>query len=335
METYRLTLQPATAFGTPLAGDTLFGQLCWALRHRLGNDRLNELLMGYTQGQPFAVVSDAFPQGFLPLPNLPSAFWQDSAVDRKKLKKRRWLSIKKIGNPLSTWQEMAKSDNEAAKSILCPELKEDDKKSELKLHSEHAQPHNSINRQTGTTGEGQFAPYTQPQTWFAPGLAFDVYVVIDEERLTLDELMAALGDIGQTGYGRDASIGLGKFHLPGETQPDPLAACQSAEAANAWLTLGPCAPQGLGFCKERSHYQPLTRFGRHGDSAVHTGNPFKRPILLARSGAVFWPEKLAPDCRFIGQGIGDVSASHPETVAQGYAPVLGIRLLEKTSEKSA
>ena len=101
MRTYRLTLQPATAFGTPLAGDTLFGQLCWALRHRLGNERLNDLLSGYTQGQPFAVVSDAFPQGFLPLPSLPSAFWQKSAVDRKTLKKKRWVAIEDRESPLA------------------------------------------------------------------------------------------------------------------------------------------------------------------------------------------------------------------------------------------
>ena len=44
MKTYRLTLRPLTAFGTPLAGDTLFGQLCWALRHRLGNAALTRLL---------------------------------------------------------------------------------------------------------------------------------------------------------------------------------------------------------------------------------------------------------------------------------------------------
>lgn len=319
MRTYRLTLQPVTAFGTPLAGDTLFGQLCWALRHRLGNERLNELLAGYTAGRPFAVISDAFPQGFLPLPSLPSAFWQNSAVDRKILRKKRWLAIADTEVPLAQWQSRAVSDNEAAERIT---------QANGPLHSEHAQPHNSINRRTGTTGEGQFAPYTQPQTWFAPGLDFDIHVVIDEQRLTLAELESALGDIGKTGYGRDASIGLGKFHLLGEAQADPLTARQTPEPANAWLTLGPCAPQGLGFCPERSHYQPLTRFGRHGDIAVHSGNPFKRPVLLARSGSVFWPERLAADRRFIGQGIGGISASRPETVAQGYAPVLAIRLPE-------
>ena len=63
MQTLLLTLQPHTAFGTPLLGDTLFGQLCWTLRHQLGNARLNALLQGYTDGKPFAVVSDALPLG--------------------------------------------------------------------------------------------------------------------------------------------------------------------------------------------------------------------------------------------------------------------------------
>lgn len=322
MQTYRLTLEPATAFGTPLAGDTLFGQLCWALRYRLGNDRLNELLAGYTQGRPFAVVSDAFPQGFLPLPSLPSAFWRKSDVDRKVLKKKRWIAIDDTEAPFTQWQSLAFSDSEAAESIT---------RKNMPLHSEHAQAHNSINRRTGTTGEGQFAPYTQPQVWFAPGMSFDIYVALDERRLTLPDLRAALGDIGETGYGRDASIGLGKFRLPGEAAPDPFAPGQRPEPANAWLTLGPCAPQGLGFCRERSHYQPLTRFGRHGDIAMHTGNPFKRPILMTRSGSVFWPEALVPGTPFIGQGIGEISASRPETVAQGYAPVVGIHLPEMSA----
>ena len=37
MQTLRFIIQPRAAFGTPLVGDTLFCQLCWALRHRFGN----------------------------------------------------------------------------------------------------------------------------------------------------------------------------------------------------------------------------------------------------------------------------------------------------------
>ena len=315
MQTYRFTLRPLSAFGTPLAGDTLFGQLCWTLRHQFGNARLNELLHGYTNGQPFAVLSDALPTGHVPLPHLPSEVWQKStatdAPDRKTLKKKKWLPFADLAKPLVQWQSLAKSDAEVAP--------------EAATLIERAQPHNTINRQTGTTGEGQFAPYAMPQIWFHPAMQFDLHVVLDEARLGFLELMAALAYMGQVGFGRDASIGLGKFELLGNAASNGL---RGAGTANSYLTLGPCAPQGLGFCPVRSTYQVATRFGRHGDAAVQSGQPFKRPVLLAKAGGAFWPETLDASRQFIGQGLGGmanpVSVVMPETVQQGYAPIIAI-----------
>jgi CRISPR-associated protein Csm4 len=321
MNRFRLTLHPRSAFGTPLAGDTLFGQLCWALRHQLGNARLNTLLDGYTAGQPFAVVSDGLPKGFLPLPSLPSSFWAKTEVERKTLKKMRWLPLEETNSPLDQWQSLAYADSETVEAITG---------TIAALNTEQAQPHNSINRQTGTTGEGQFAPYSQAQFWFHPAMQFDLYIALDESRLALAELESALAYIGQTGFGRDASIGLGKFDLVGTAQAAPIGSNPSNKP-NAWLTLGPCTPQGQGFCPKRSFYQPLTRFGRHGDIAVQSGNPFKRPILLARSGSVFWPENLDGAQHFIGQGLAGVSEAMPETVHQGYAPVFALTLPELSS----
>lgn len=316
MQTYRYTLRPLSAFGTPLAGDTLFGQLCWTLRHQLGNARLNELLQGYTSGQPFVVVSDAMPAGHVPLPSVPSSNWQQPAnADRKVLKKKKWLPTAALGTPFATWQASAQSDGEVAP------------------RTERAQPHNTINRQTGTTGEGQFAPYAMPQIWFHPAMRFDLYVVLDESRLTSAELSAALTYMGKVGFGRDASIGLGKFELVDSASATTWTA---VAAANTYLTLGPCAPQGQGFCPVRSTYQVATRFGRHGDAAVQSGQPFKRPVLLAKAGSVFWPEKIDATRTFIGQGLGGtdnpVSLSMPETVQQGYAPVVAIH---RTVENAA
>jgi CRISPR-associated protein Csm4 len=313
MQTFRITLRPLSALGTPLAGDTLFGQLCWTLRHQLSNDRLNALLQGYTQGQPFAVVSDALPSGHVPLPSLPSGIWikDSSNADRKLLKKKRWLRFTDVHETLSKWKQLALSDADVGKS------------------TSRAQPHNTINRQTGTTGTGMFAPYTMAQTWLAPGSLFDVVVALDEQRISAAELQSAFTHMGQSGYGRDASIGLGKFELDGLPQP-VLWPTAGGATPNAYLTLGPCAPQGLGFCPVRSHWQVTTRFGRHGDVAVQSGQPFKRPVLLAKAGSIFWPEQVNPTCAFIGQGLGGVGApvslAMPETVQQGYCPVLPIAM---------
>ncbi|MGY6214203.1 type III-A CRISPR-associated RAMP protein Csm4 [Methylolobus aquaticus] len=318
MHTLRFTLIPRSAFGSPLLGDTLFGQLCWAVRNRYGESRLIDLLKRYQQ-EPYVVVSDALPRGHWPRPALPAHWFAIADDERKATKRRAWLPIECFHEPVEHWLAHSKASDAVPGGTLNPRL----------------QPHNTLNRETGTTGEGQFAPYTMEQLWFAqaPGknsdtrpadVELDVYVVLDEAQLSADELSTVIDDIGAIGFGRDASIGLGKF----ERAAVDVVELPCQHDADAWLTLAPCAPQGQGLDALRSFYQPFTRFGRHGDIGVHSGNPFKTPVLLARTGAVLTPAtfRWVP---FIGRGLGgdgSLSKSIPGTVQQGYAPVVGIRL---------
>ena len=310
MQSYRLRLQPRSAFGTPLKGDTLFGQLCWALRNRHGEAKLTELLDGYTDARPFAVLSDAFPAGHVPRPTLPLNFFVQPDEDQKRLKKCHWLTLETLQKPLPSWLGQAKDE-----SKILPKRQ--------KVQHRQPQPHNTIDRRTGTTGEGQFAPYTMAQTWYVSGLTFDVYLLLDEGRLELADVQQALTDVGTFGFGRDASIGLGKFDLLDFTTWQ----WPTVERANAYLTLAPCAPQGLPLQAERCYYTPFTRFGRHGDSAVQRRNPFKNPVLLADTGAVL--SVVQTNQSFFGQGLGgnrQLSKAIDETVQQGYAPVIPIHL---------
>ncbi|WP_305908200.1 CRISPR-associated protein Csm7 [Methylomarinum sp. Ch1-1] len=315
MQSFCVTLRPLSAFATPLKGDTLFGQLCWAIRNRLGEAYLTELLDGYTDGKPFAVVSDAFPEHYLPLPKLPGSFYQAIAgEDRKAVKKRCWLPETEIEKPVSEWLGLARNASELAGEYS-------------KLSEKHPQSHNTIDRRTNTTGEGGFAPYSIEQEWFIPGLKWSFYLVLDSGRLSAEDCEQCLADIGNIGFGRDASIGLGKFAVE-DFQARPL---PTQDNANACLTLAPCAPQGLGFDGRLSFYQLFTRFGRHGDIAVHQeGKPFKNPVLLAQTAAVFGTNP--PESGFIGQGIGgngELSKTLSATVHQGYAPVIAINVNSK------
>ena len=58
----------------------------------------------------------------------------------------------------------------------------------------------------------------------------------------------------------------------------------------------------------------------------------KDKLLLARAGGVFVPLAPGGPTPFIGQGLGGIAApvspAMPETVHQGYAPVLGLHLPE-------
>lgn len=304
MQTYRFRLTTQSAFGTPLVGDTLFGQLCWAVVHQYGESRLNTLLENYQQ-QPFAVISDAFPAGYLPLPTLPSTYWKPTDPDkRKELKKKQWIEFETTKQQAVTnWQEFAKSEKE-----LIQKVKQD-------------QPHNSLNRQTNTTGTGDFAPYSMAQIWYKPNTELDLYLVIDESQCSIEEIKELLTSIGQFGFGRDASIGLGKFNIE---QVDPFH-YPEPNNANAYLTLANSAPQNLGFNKNRSYYQITTRFGRHGDIAALNQNPFKKPIILAKTGAIFTPEQYQTK-QYIGNGLKHISYVQKNAVHQGYAPVIPVAI---------
>ncbi|MBL8425628.1 MAG: hypothetical protein JNK06_19385 [Candidatus Accumulibacter phosphatis] len=308
---HRATLALHTPLGTPLAGDTLFGQLCWALREAAGEAELTRRLEGYTQGQPWLIASDGFPAGYLPRPTLPQHFAApaDDPTQRKAARKRRWIPVQNTGATLATLLASAVDDGVAYGSA-----------------PRHAvQAHNTLDRLTGTTGEGVFAPYSVAQTFHAAGQHIDVYLVLDTDRIGTDAAAGLLAALGSAGFGRDAGVGLGKFTL---VSLEPAAFAGPA-GANACWTLAPCAPQGQGFAGAKSYWRVLTRFGRHGNALALAGQPFKTPVLLAASGAVLTPGGRFTVQPFVGQGLGgagQLSKAEPATVQQGYAPVATIAL---------
>ncbi len=302
---FQLEIAPQTAFGSEILGETLFGQFCWAARSLYGEKQLSDWLEGYTEGNPFIVISDAFPHGYLPLPTLPSFVWEaDPNQDRKSLKAKRWIEREQTKVlALAKWQKVALANKEipglkgSVMSIRIPQM------------------HNTISRETSTTGTGQFAPYMASQTWFDENLHLDVYVVVDE-RITKEQVQECFQYIGLTGFGRDASIGLGKFDLI------KINSIDTNTETKTYLTLSSCSLCGMDL-EEQSYYKVKTHFGRHGNQLAHSTNPFKKPLLLAERSAVL-TLKTAQSVQFLGQGIGGVSYIQPQAVHQGYAPVIPI-----------
>ena len=317
MQRLIFTLIPKTAFATPLAGDTLFGQCCWAIRHLLGIEQLTALLAGYTENKPFMIISDAMPTGFLPRPTLPTerlGFDTRDTKQRKEQKGKKWFPESVLTKPLNKWAEVALSETEmlATLNLTGQYLKTE------------AQDHNSLNRKTGTTGTGEgFAPFQRQTFWYHPNITLTLIIELDTDRLSSADLLKALSWIGLHGYGKEASCGLGKFEIALTNSSAP----KTIDQSNAWLTLAPCVPQGLSWHSERCYYQILTRFGRHGDLAVHqSGGVFKNPVLMAATGAVLTPKETDISQDFTGNGITGVSKTITTTVHQGYAPVYPVRL---------
>ena len=332
MQHLLLCIVPRSAFATPLKGDTLFGHLCWALRDRRGESALQDLLQGYTAGKPFAVVSDALPERCWPRPMVPPAMFGDiDPRKRKAAKNRVWLRQDDFARSVGEWLDCMVEDPDGARDAADSVIFAEEMRRPLIKHETRFR--NSIDRRTGTTTAVDFAPYPVPQFRYREGARLDCHVAYDADRIDADALRQAMIDIGEFGFGRDATVGLGRFTVEkcahGGRADLPL----SQDDATSWLTLAPVAPQGLAWSSERCWYRPFTRFGRHGNAAVHLGHPFKTPVLLADTGAVLTPRSHYEARLFVGQGLGGASRplSHsiPETVHQGYAPVIGIRVPER------
>jgi CRISPR-associated protein Csm4 len=343
LKLFVMTLEPQGALGTPLKGDTLFGHFCWQVHYdaTLLNGGLERQLHTYAD-TPFAVFSSAYPllqgdPGYYALkrPDLPlSRLFPPGDQDRvqqmrqrKNVKKKQWMLV-----PTDLRVDLRKveylSDRELQQRLLvqvAPELRRRLAKlvePVTAILAAFSQSHNTIHRLTQTTGPAPFAPYEQTIWHYHPGTKLAVFVLIDPGASDGDRVRTGLERIGQWGYGRDASIGLGRFRVTG-CQELPL---PQAQAANACYTLAPAVP-ALDSSYEQAYFLPLVRFGKHGDLLARASNPFKNPVLMADEGAVFLSRNLHLfDRPYLGRAVTGISKAQPQTVMQGYSFYLPFRL---------
>lgn len=305
MEWYQIDIKALTAFATPLKGDTLFGQLCWTIRDQLGNEALEQLLEGYTQGAPFLVVSDPMPSGYIKKPFVPGHIMGLDRLDsgtRKQIKKTGWLPTSILKQPISQWRN----------DILLATKKEIQP-----IHGE-LRHHNTINRITNATGLNQFAPFSSDVINYEQAAIQTIYLLSDG-RLTAKKLEELILHIGLFGYGKEATTGLGKFEIAN------FAPCRrpGLDAGSSAITLAPSVVEHEQLKCAHCYYQPFTRFGRHGAALATGQQPFKNPTIMVDSGALLtFTEKS--NKQFVGKGLGgDGQLSHtmPKTVQQGYSPI--------------
>ena len=337
MKIYAITIKTDSPFGTPLKGDTIFGHFCWQAAHDAALLRGGlDTWIGKYKTQPFAVFSSAWPQieradgktfFCLPRPTMPASFAGITdrckrVEERKEDKKKKWLLLERDNLHVDLSACAVADDKKLYAMHLSSRRPQEQRilqflpKDQQKPVIVSTQAHNSINRLTMTTGKG-FDPFSMDNFHFLPGLQLVIFAAIDEKALDVDSLQKGFARIGQFGFGRDASSGLGRFTLGKIDELQwPL-----PEQGQGCYTLGPCVPEKDRY--EEHFIIPFTRFGRHGDRLVLTDNPFKNPVVMADEGAVFFPHKdKQPVLPYIGEavgGLGALSMVEKRTVAQGYS----------------
>jgi len=298
MKLYKVTITPTSSFATTLRGDTLFGQMCWAIFYKFGQDKLSKLLEDYrADKKPFLVVSDAFPKGYLPKPKMPSHLLNEKSEDKKLNRKKLWLTL----------NELSKANYSEAKRDK--DIGNNDRK--------NVSIHNALNYKTFHTGDG-FDPHGL-EVWSLSSK--DIYFLLDESQLTFKEFKEALELISEMGYGKKTTIGKGRFEYK-EEDIEPLNIDANSKT---FMTLSPFSPKDLT-C-EKIYYEPFTRFGKFGANRAYK-NAFKKPILLADVASVIVFDN-SYEYQYLGKSISGLSdiPKYKDTVHQGYSIVIPLKEL--------
>ncbi len=291
MKLYKTTITPLSTFATALQGDTIFGQLCWAIRYSFGEEKLKDLLGNY-QEKPFVIVSDGFASGYLPKPSLPSRLLSENPDEKKMNRKKVWLTLEHLQNAQFS---KAKTNKEADY-----------------INKKDSVVKNSINYKTFTTGDDGFDPYSEEEMILSD---HDIYILLDEQKFSLEDLQKSMNTVSEMGFGKNSSIGKGRFSFS-----DFSEVSLQKQNSTTYMTLSNSTLEGLE-CKD-IFYTPITKFAKHGASLA-TASAFKKPLLLAKSGSVIVFDKNK-SVQYIGKAIQGHSV-YKETVHQGYSIVIPLK----------
>ena len=290
MKLYKFSLSPTSNFATPLQGDTIFGQICWLIRYNFGEDRLRELLSDY-EDNPFLIISDGFAKGFLPKPSLPSHILKENPDLKKENRKKIWLKLEDLQNGNYTNAKIHKEINNLLKT-----------ESTIK---------NSLNYKTFKTEKEKFSPYSIEEFFFS---SQDIYLLIDEDRFSIKEFEEVLKLLSEVGYGKDTTIGKGRFEF------SEIEEIKIDFKSNSYMTLSNVVLKDID--AKKVFYSPITKFAKHGYEYANK-SAFKKPLLFAKSGSVIVFENRM-NLQYIGSCIKNYS-NHKDTIHQGYSIVIPIK----------
>jgi CRISPR-associated protein Csm4 len=294
-----IQLSPEGPFSEIPRSDTLFGAICWGIRHSQGEETLEAVLARFADGDPPFLVSSAFPTvthpdsgerlHLLPKPRLPGPRSSDEEASDERIEAlQAWKRIEYI--PATLFAELARGERsgsdvvdglEASAVDIDGQTYERDWEFLLPAESESGRPYetetrvrNAVNRLTGATGGNLFE---RESVFFAEGAGLHVCV-----EGAIDIVVEALAMLQDRGIGGGKSVGQGQFRLEGVEE---VGRFPEAADAESFCTLSLCIPQSdrLAELVRDGYYSVETRKGVVGKSG---SDIWKRRVLALAEGSV-------------------------------------------------
>lgn len=295
----RYNITPRSPIITPLMSDTIFGHFCWAILYSKGEDFLQDFLDSFGDERPAPVLfSSAFLSGHLPRPDLPSLsrdsvkkcvnehFGQDKKAQYEGYSRiKAWNKIRLVS--LKQWQDLKDgySDEKLYEAFFSDDVQTGHSNFELKEVSAS----NMINRISGSVEQEGGGLFQREKIWYREGVDLDLYVEVNEQEFADIVNWFLLDYLPDHGFGADKSLGMGSLSITHDTGFDQD--MFQVEDPNARLSLSMVSFMGMEKCN--AFYRLKTKFGKLGGSFAFfspTGGnpkPFKKPVLMYESGAVF------------------------------------------------
>jgi len=326
---FRQTIQPQSAFLTPLQSDTLFGHLMWSLRYLEGEGKLKEFLERYRSGPPPLLISRGMPQGYLPVPVMPSLprqerltlieeLWRSSSTANQRVAvellreatHRDWL-------PLDLWQQLVNGLSPCALFKLLLEKERPDPHSKALVVTRTA-----VDRITSSGREGQL--FVKDETFYPEDQPFDIWFKLSEEAIAeglLDRLNEWWMGIEATGFGHRKSSGAGAFRRVGDVEPAD-GQLPTAGQPNAFATLSAYVPKPGD--PVEGYYRTRIKRGKLGEGYA-LPKPWKKPLTMLAPGSIFRTDG-AEVADYYGQLVEGIHWTIEGIVQYAYAFPLPVRL---------
>jgi len=319
---------------TPFQSDTLFGHICWAINYLKWDDKreVEDFLALYDQKKPPLLISNGFPKDYLPKPITRPILQEElESIFGKENRKENSYKIKTIKRA-----ELIRKDDllQIIKGQISPEILfrklaknfEKEEKKRKKRGKKEVVYHNTINRVTNRVTTGL---YEQEETFYAPDFnEFEIY--LKTNYFNKDDLRRIFEFISMGGFGKDKSIGKGRFKFSIIEGTD----LKDSDNPNGFMTLSSYIPHSEAPTK--GYYEILLKYGKLGGdfamgSAEVDNNPFKKPLIMFRAGSTFYDSDYDKS-KIYGSLLKDVH-KNPKIRHYGYAFPLGINMEEENNEQ--
>ncbi len=291
MNLYRLELKLTSPMGSPLVGPQIFGMVCQVFYDISGEAKLKKWLS--TPEQTWR-ISDSFPSHCLPKPQAPPQYLSNQQFDSfKKRKKCPWILRETWIKYRNSWSESKLADDEL---VSVP-------KEPLRL------AHNIINRQNNRTLKKGGLFFVEEDWSFnvEKKRYVDLYIQAPESK---EQVLRVISEIGQRGYGRDASTGRGRFEVTKIYLDHELTDLPDAVRRMS-LSRGVYTPSTM----QDAYWKIEPHYGRVGPNLSLAGvSPFKYPVLLTVPGTTFIPKGVD----IPGKWVTGVHPSRPEICLNGF-----------------